>query len=158
MAGKRLKVFQAHMGFYDTVVAAPSQKAALEAWGAGQGEFAKGFARVTSEPAAVKSALAHPGQVLRRPFGSKGDFKRDADPVPPPKISPKDDRAVRERRKKAALAQRKAAERELREAEAEAATARAALKQRQTELAREKAAAESKARDRIARAKARLKK
>src|SRR5437660_1402205 len=117
MAGKRLKVFQAHLGFYDTVVAAHSQKAALEAWGAGQGEFSKGFAKLTTDPAAMRCALAHPGEVLRRPFGSKGDFKRDADPVPPPKTSPKHDRAARERRKKAAIAQRTAAERELREAE-----------------------------------------
>ena len=28
-----LKVFRAHLGFYDTVVAVPSQKAAAEAWG-----------------------------------------------------------------------------------------------------------------------------
>src|SRR5437868_9912125 len=158
MAGKRLKVFQAHMGFYDTVVAASSQKAALDAWGAGQGEFAKGFAKVTTDPAAVKSALARPGEVLRRPFGSKGEFKREADPVSAPKVSPKKDRAARERRKKAATAQRKAAERELREAEAEAIKARAELKQREAELAREKAAAEKEARQRIARAKAKLKK
>ena len=158
MAGKRLKVFQAHMGFYDTVVAASSQKAALEAWGAGQGEFAKGFAKVTTDPAAVKSALARPGEVLRRPFGSKGEFKREADPVTPPKVLPKKDRATRERRKKAAMAQRKAAERELREAEVEAARARAELNERQAQLAREKAAAEKEARQRIARAKARLKK
>jgi hypothetical protein len=156
MANRRLKVFQAHLGFYDTVVAAPSQKAALEAWGAGKGEFAKGFAKVTSDPVAVQSALAHPGAVLRRPFGSSGPFKREADAVPAPKTSPRQDRAAKERRKKIAVAKRTAAERELREAEAEAARARALLKKRESELAREKAAAEEKVRRRIARARARL--
>jgi hypothetical protein len=157
MANRRLKVFQAHLGFYDTVVAAPSQKAALEAWGAGKGEFAKGFAKVTNDPVAVQIALAHPGAALRRPFGSSGPFKREADVVPVPKIPPRQDRAANERRKKAAVAKRKAAERELREAEAEATKARAELKKRESELAHERAAAEEKVRQRIARARARLK-
>lgn len=85
MAARRLKVFQAHLGFYDTVVAAPSQKAALAAWGTGRGEFAKGFANVTDDPAAVRAALAHPGQVLKRPFGTTGEYRFDAAPVPQPK-------------------------------------------------------------------------
>lgn len=70
----RLKVFQAHLGFYDAIVAAPSQKAAIAAWGAPQAEFRKGFATVTDDPDAVKAALAQPGVVLRRPFGSKEAF------------------------------------------------------------------------------------
>lgn len=158
MASKHLKVYQAHLGFYDTIIAATSQKAALEAWGAGKGEFARGFARVTSDPVAVQNALAFPGEVLRRPFGSSGPFKREADAVPAPRVLPRQNRAGKERRKKAAIAERKAAEQEIREAKAEAARAREELKQRESELAREKAAAEEKARQRIARAKARLKK
>jgi len=157
MASRHLKVFQAHLGFYDTIVAATSQKSALEAWGAGKGEFARGFARVTTDPATVQSALAHPGEVLRRPFGSSGPFKRQADAVPAPKVSPRQDRAAEQRRRKAAMAERKAAEQELREAQAEASRARTELKRRESELAREKAAAEEMVRRRIARAKARLK-
>ncbi|MGH6889112.1 MAG: hypothetical protein ACREHF_07955 [Rhizomicrobium sp.] len=84
---KRLKVFRADFGFYDTVVAAPSQKAALAAWGARPGEFAKGFASVTTEPRAVEQALAHPGTVLKRPIGSKGEYKPDADRIPVPKAA-----------------------------------------------------------------------
>jgi len=145
------------MGFYDTVVAAPSQKAALEAWGAGKGEFAKGFAKVTNDPVAVESALANPGVVLRRPFGSSGPFKRHADPVRPPKVSAKQNREAKERRKKAAMAARKAAQRELREAEALAKLERMEIRKREAEFAREKAAAERQARKRIARARARLK-
>ena len=158
MPGRPLKVFQAHMGFYDTVVAAPSQKAALEAWGTRPGEFAKGFAKVTNDPVAVESALAHPGVVLRRPFGSSGRFKRDADPVPAPKISPRQKQEARERRKKAAMAERRAAEKGLREAEAEAARTRAEIRKREAEFAAERAAVEKEARRRVARAKARLKK
>jgi hypothetical protein len=158
MAKRPLKVFQAHLGFYDTVVAAPSQKAALEAWGSGKGEFAKGFAKVTNDPVAVQSALSNPGVVLRRPFGSSGPFKRDADPVRAPKVSPQAERAAKKRRRKAAQAERERAERELREAEREATRTRAEIRKREAEFAREKAAAENQALKRLARARARLKK
>ena len=39
MAGCKLKVSQAQFGFFDTVVAAPSQAAALRAWGVNQNLF-----------------------------------------------------------------------------------------------------------------------
>ena len=78
------KVFRAHLGFYDTIVAAPSQKAALAAWGASPSEFAHGFAKVTQDPQAIEAALAQPGVVLRRPYGTKGAFKLKPDaPVAP---------------------------------------------------------------------------
>jgi hypothetical protein len=70
----QLKVFRAHLGFYDTVVAASSQKAALAAWGSHRDEFTKGFAAIADEPAAVKAALAQPGIVLKREYGTKGEF------------------------------------------------------------------------------------
>jgi hypothetical protein len=73
------KVFRAHLGFYDTIVAATSQKAALLAWGAGPSEFAHGFAHVTEDPQAVEAALKQPGVVLKRPYGSKGAFKFQPD-------------------------------------------------------------------------------
>lgn len=79
--GRPLKVFRVHLGFFDTIVAAPSQKAAIAAWGGAGNEFAKGFASVTNDPKAVKAALAHPGVVLRRPFGSNEPFA--AKPVIP---------------------------------------------------------------------------
>ena len=47
MAGRKLKVFQAQFGFYDTIVAAPSQAAALRAWGVNQNLFASGEATGT---------------------------------------------------------------------------------------------------------------
>lgn len=89
-----LKVFRAHLGFYDSIVAAPSQKAALAAWGARPVEFAHGFATVTHDAAAVRAALAHPGVVLRRPFGSSGEFKTEAELPKAPKQSPKQKRVA----------------------------------------------------------------
>jgi colicin import membrane protein len=74
MSGR--KVFQAHLGFYDTVVAAPSQASALAAWGSRQNLFHMGMARVTEDFEAVAAAMAEPGVVLRRPYGSKVPYSR----------------------------------------------------------------------------------
>src|SRR5438045_1623573 len=70
----RLKVFEAQFGFYDTVVAAPSQAAALRAWGTHQNLFASGDARLTTDEGAVRAALAHPEIPLRRALGSNDPF------------------------------------------------------------------------------------
>jgi hypothetical protein len=106
------KVFRAHLGFYDTIVATTSQKAALAAWGARPAEFAQGFAAVTTDPQAVEAALKQPGVVLRRPYGSKGEFKFVPDAPRAPKISAKHkrDKAAAERRRRAA--EKRAAEAE----------------------------------------------
>jgi hypothetical protein len=71
---KALKVFQLRSGFYELIVAAPSQKAALAAWGANPREFAQGFASVSDNPEAIAAARASPGVVLKRQFGSKGNL------------------------------------------------------------------------------------
>ena len=159
MAAKRLKVFQAHLGFYETVVAAPSQKAALAAWGAGRNEFANGFAKIANDPAAIKVALAHPGQVLKRPFGSKGEYKIEADPVPAPKLSAKQRRSAAEGKRlrlKSKNDARRNAERELQNARREKSQALAELKARERELAREKRALRNSMKRRIARARSRI--
>lgn len=83
-----LKVFRVHLGFYDTIVAAPSQKAAIAAWGGAKNEFTKGFASVTNDPGAVKAALANPGVVLRRPFGTTEPFAAQA-AIPKMKAGPR---------------------------------------------------------------------
>ncbi len=49
----QLKVFAARLGFFETLVAAPSRKAALQAWGAHQDLFKDGTAAATADPAAV---------------------------------------------------------------------------------------------------------
>jgi hypothetical protein len=74
MPGRKLKVFQAQFGFYDTVVAAPSQVAALRAWDTRQDLFASGDAKPTADEAAVAAAIAHPGIPLRRAVGSHDPF------------------------------------------------------------------------------------
>jgi hypothetical protein len=71
---RRLKVFQAQIGFYDTVVAAPSQAAALRAWGVHQNLFANGEARLTDNEEAGAAAIAHPETPLRRAVGSSDPF------------------------------------------------------------------------------------
>jgi hypothetical protein len=80
---RRLKVFQAQFGFYDTVVAAPSQAAALRAWGTHQNLFANGEAKVTTDEAAVAAATAHPETPLRRAVGSKDTFALEPTSLPP---------------------------------------------------------------------------
>jgi len=72
-----LKTFQAHLGFYDTVVAAPSRAAALKAWGSRQNLFRDGSASETRDSQAVTAALARPGVVLRRPAGSNAPFSEN---------------------------------------------------------------------------------
>ena len=72
---RKLKVFQAQLGFVDSVVAAPNQAEALEAWGTHQNLFASGDAKLTQDPAAEKAALAHPGTPLQRPVGTKDPFE-----------------------------------------------------------------------------------
>ncbi len=67
-------MFQAQIGFYDTVVAASSQAAALRVWGTHQNLFASGAARIATDEAAVTAALQHPGTPLRRAVGSNELF------------------------------------------------------------------------------------
>lgn len=79
---RRLKVFQAQFGFFDTVVAASSQAAALKAWGVRQNLFASGDARLTTDDAAVEAARAHPETPLRRAVGSNDPFQLEAASLP----------------------------------------------------------------------------
>ncbi len=84
--GRPLKVFQAQFGFYDTIVAAPSQAAALKAWGIHQNLFASNDARLITDEAAVAAALEHPETPLRRAVGSTEPFQLE--PASLPKVPP----------------------------------------------------------------------
>jgi colicin import membrane protein len=75
---RKLKTYQTSLGFYDLAVAAPSMKAALEAWGAGSNLFHQGFAQETDDPEVIAATLAQPGVVLKRPAGSRGRFAEQA--------------------------------------------------------------------------------
>ena len=76
---RKLRAFTTTMGFFDLAIAAPSMKAALEAWGSNQNLFKRGFAKETEDPAIVAATLAHPGVVLRRAVGTEGEFSENAD-------------------------------------------------------------------------------
>jgi hypothetical protein len=75
-APKKLKVFRTPIGFHDAYVAAPSQKAALEAWGAESNLFAQGIAEAVTDPALMKAPLARPGEVVRVARGSTAEHVR----------------------------------------------------------------------------------
>lgn len=66
----RLKVYRTAIGFHDAYVAAPSQKAALKAWGVDKNLFARGAAEVVDDPALTREPLAHPGKIVRKSRGS----------------------------------------------------------------------------------------
>ena len=86
---RKLKVFQAQFGFYDTVVAAASQAAALRAWGTHQNLFASGQAKLTEDPQAVEAARAHPEIPLKRAVGSNDPFAVEAASLPNVPEAPK---------------------------------------------------------------------
>jgi colicin import membrane protein len=76
---RKLKTFQTSVGFYDLAIAAPSMKAALEAWGAGSNLFHQGVAKETDDPDVVSATMAKPGVVMKRPAGSSGRFAEHSD-------------------------------------------------------------------------------
>jgi hypothetical protein len=75
---RKLKTYQTSLGFFDLAVAAPSMKAALEAWGADSNLFHQGAAMQSEDPDVIEATMAAPGVVLKRPVGSSGPFKEHA--------------------------------------------------------------------------------
>src|SRR3569833_1744106 len=71
---RKLKTYQTSLGFYDQAIAAPTMKAALDAWGARSNLFHQGAAKETDDPDIVAATMKKPGVVLRRPVGSDGAF------------------------------------------------------------------------------------
>ena len=67
---ERLKVFRTPARFHDAYVAAPSQKAALAAWGADSNLFASGSAERVEDVELMREPLASPGKVIRRLRGT----------------------------------------------------------------------------------------
>jgi hypothetical protein len=68
---RKLKVFRTPIGFHDAYVAAPSQKAALQAWGAETDLFSNGSAELVTDPKLTKAPLDRPATVIRVPRGTK---------------------------------------------------------------------------------------
>lgn len=69
----KLKVFRVPIGFHDAYVAAPSQKAAIEAWGSDRDVFARGEAELVTDPALTAEPLARPGEVVKRLRGTAAE-------------------------------------------------------------------------------------
>ncbi|ALR20983.1 hypothetical protein [Sphingobium baderi] len=151
---QKLKVFRTPIGFHDAYVAAPSQKAALDAWGSDTNLFASGAAEQVDDPELMREPLANPGKVIPRTRGTPAEHmaalpkdrprrmrKSDAKTSPPPKAasrpSPKPKRVPppKPRPDRSALDR---AEAELSEAEGRHDAAKADLARRQAELDRER--------------------
>jgi len=76
---RKLNTYQTSLGFFDQAIAAPSMKAALEAWGADSNLFHQGAAKESDDPNVIAATMAKPGVVLKRPVGSNGPFGEHAE-------------------------------------------------------------------------------
>src|ERR1700753_2551040 len=76
---RKLKTYQTSLGFFDLAIAAPSMKAALEAWGAGSNLFHQGIAKETDAPDVVAATMSKPGGGLKRPASWDGRFVDQSD-------------------------------------------------------------------------------
>ena len=91
---RQLKTYVTSLGFFELAVAAPSMKAALEAWRSERNLFHQGFAKETYDPAIVEATMTKPGFVLKRAVGSRGTFGEEAElpkslPAERPKQAPR---------------------------------------------------------------------
>ena len=152
----KLKVFRMSVGFHDAYVAAPSQKAAAEAWGSDVAVFARGEAELVTDPKLTEEPLASPGKVVKRLRGTAEEqiAALGSDEAPPEerKDVSKPAAKPKPRPSRAALEE---AEREAEAAEARHREERAALARRQAELEREREALEKKQRQERERIEAR---
>ena len=76
---RKLKTYQTSLGFFEQAIAAPSMKAALEAWGADSNLFHEGVAKESTDPDVIAATTKKPGVVLKRPVGSDGPFGEHAE-------------------------------------------------------------------------------
>ncbi len=76
---RKLKTYQTSLGFFDLAIAAPSMKAALEAWGADSNLFHQGAAKESKDPDVTAATMAKPGVILRRPVGTDRPFSEHAE-------------------------------------------------------------------------------
>src|SRR3978361_2310472 len=76
---RKLKTYRTSLGFFEQAIAAPSMKAALEAWGADSNLFHQGVARQADGPDVVAATMKKPGFVLKRAVGTGGPFREHAE-------------------------------------------------------------------------------
>lgn len=157
---RALKVYRTAIGFHDAYVAAPSQKAALEAWGAASNLFAIGAAEVVTDPKLVAEPLGSPGKVVKRARGTLSEYLGHAS-------SRDDDKSATGRSRRATNAVRKpkprpsradltAAEAALAQAEESAKTEIAQFQRREAELRKQREAVEKSHETLIAKLEKRL--
>ena len=145
---QKLKVFKTPIGFHDALVAAPSRKAALEAWGASTDLFTAGFAElVTGGGEGAKAALAKPGEVVR--VAREGG--RDS---PSPRPSPARGRGSKKTKPRTSRAALEKAEAALAELETAQAAERALLAREEEKLDKRRRGMEDKQRKARERAEA----
>lgn len=149
---RKLKTYQTSLGFYDQAVAAPSMKAALDAWGAKSNLFHQGIAKETDDADIVAATMAAPGVVLRRPVGSDGPFTEHAE-LPTDLAEDEDKPRSRSRPKKRPANTAKKSSRKIDDQDARRAAASFAKEGQRRESARRKEEA-ARARERARREKA----
>jgi hypothetical protein len=158
----KLKVYRTPIGFHDAYVAAPSQKAALEAWGSSHNLFARGVAEIVTDDALTKDPLANPGKVIKRSRGTTAEQIAALPDAPPQTVSRRSVADPPTRTPSARPAQKstprpsrrhiESAEKNLAKLREQQADAEKALAAEQDVLDRRRAALEKSGRDRISKA------
>jgi hypothetical protein len=159
---RELKVFRTPTGFHDAYVAAPSRKAALEAWGADADLFARGGAEEVTDPRLTAEPLAHPGKVIRVSRGDLAAQLKALGPRKEPASRTKPERAPARQPPKAKPPPRRdavdEAEAALDEARREHASERAALEKQRAAIERKLDALDARHAREIARLEGRFEK
>ena len=145
----KLKVFKTPIGFHDAFVAAPSQKAALEAWGADSNLFAQGIAEQVTDPELMQEALERPGEIVRKVRGSADEHFAALERVA--KKQDKKAKASKTAKAKPAPRPKKPSREQLDEAEERIAAAERAQRDEVREIEREIEALERRRRDMLRR-------
>jgi colicin import membrane protein len=108
---RKLKTYITRAGFFEQAVAAPSMKAAIDAWGSAKNIFQQGFAEEIDDPAIIAATMEKPGVVLKRAVGSKGPFTEHAElpkslpagrSIPRPKPKRRSKKAAKAKKEKSA--------------------------------------------------------
>jgi hypothetical protein len=139
----KLKAFRTAVGFHDAYVAAPSKKAARQAWGTKKDLFGRGATELVTDEKLSAEPLANPGKVIKR---SRGTTAEQIAALPPNKALstiPKDQEVkptppTRKRLPKPSRTKVDTADRAIDEAEVEYRRGVTDLKAREAKLAAER--------------------
>ncbi len=135
------------IGFHDAYVAAPSQKAATEAWGSDKDVFARGEAELVTDPALTEAPLAAPGKIIKRLRGTAEEQIAALGPSESDTKSPPKTKKVAKPKPRPSRANLDAAEQALAAAEEKQAQALQRIAEREAALARERQELERRQRE-----------